>query len=189
MNLFQHFMYVIIVTFFFNFNFDQIHQTIHKSLRSFFFLFNGIRLLITLCWSSVICWCSVISSRWLFRSSFFFLLLIFFRLLLLHLLLLLLYIFSFLFVLLLLLFFFFLHLLLLFHLHLILFIFLLHHLLIIGAVFEVWITSHVACTIATEFTSLTLELLFTCLLSTWHFGNLFFIFLMMNPVSIKCSFL
>jgi hypothetical protein len=88
-----------------------------------------------------------------------------------------------------LLFFFFLHLLLLFHFHLILFIFLLHHLLITRTVFEVWITSHVARTIATKFTSLTLKLLITWLLTTWHLSNLFFIFLMMNPVSIKSFFL
>jgi hypothetical protein len=143
---------------------------------SFFFLFGSFRLFIGFSWGCF-------SSSWFFWFCFFFLLLS--KVWLIVLLLLLLYIFSFLL-------FVCFHLLLI-HFHLILFIFLLHHLLIVTrtflTVFEIWITSHVACTVSTKFTSLALKLRFSWFHTTWHFSDLFFIFLMMNPVCIKSFFL
>ena len=137
----------------------------------FFFLFGSFRLFIVFSGGSFL-------SCWLFRFCFLFLLLS--KVWLVVHLLLLLYIFSFL----LLLFF---HLLLI-HFHLILFIFLLHHLLITRSIFKIWVTSHVASTIST-FETLTLKLCISWFHTTWHFSDLFFIFLMMNPVSIKSFFL
>ena len=75
----------------------------------------------------------------------------------------------------------FLHLLVL-HLHLLL----LHHLLFFLGVLKIWITSHVTSRITPEFSTLTSESLSSNL---WHFGNLFLVFLMMNPISIKGFFL